>query len=264
MANQKISQMTQYSGNLDSTAIFPTVFSGQNYQVSAGNIANLAVSSITTLSITGDITTGGNVSGGNITTAGIISATGGLTANTLLINSSANILGNLNVQGNITYIDSNVIVTNDLFVELANNQSTYTNINGAGLAAGNSAGAPLTTWTYRSTANAWGTNVNVSVTGNVTASKYIGNGAALTNIVGANVTGTVANATTSATVTASAQPNIASVGTSLTIGTWTIKVGGGGNLVFSVGSSNVMSIDTGGNVSAALNVTAYANVANIS
>jgi hypothetical protein len=41
------------------------------------------------------------------------------------------------------------------------------------------------------------TGTTVSVTGNVTANNFIGNGAALTATTGANVTGTVANATSS-------------------------------------------------------------------
>ena len=64
----------------------------------------------------------------------------------------------------------------------------------------------------------------VSTTGNVTAGYVIGNGSTLTSIAGANVTGTVANATyavsagsatsatTSGTVTTAAQSNITSVG----------------------------------------------------
>ena len=68
---------------------------------------------------------------------------------------------------------------------------------------------------------------NLALTGNITVStgQYYGNGAGLNNITGANVTGTVANATyainaggattatTAGTVTTNAQPNITSVGT---------------------------------------------------
>ena len=56
---------------------------------------------------------------------------------------------------------------------------------------------------------------NLAVTGNIvlTTGSYYGNGSGLTNIAGANVTGTVANATTAGTVTTNAQPNITSVGT---------------------------------------------------
>jgi len=60
------------------------------------------------------------------------------------------------------------------------------------------------------------------VNGALTAVSFVGNGSALTNITGANVTGTVASATsadsatsatTAGTVTTNAQPNITSVGT---------------------------------------------------
>jgi len=56
---------------------------------------------------------------------------------------------------------------------------------------------------------------NLAVTGNIvlTTGSYYGNGSGLTNIAGANVTGTVTSATTAGTVTTNAQPNITSVGT---------------------------------------------------
>jgi len=65
-------------------------------------------------------------------------------------------------------------------------------------------------------------NGNVSFSNTVNATAFVGNGAGLTSITGANVTGTVANATyaanaghatTANTVTDNAQPNITSVGT---------------------------------------------------
>jgi hypothetical protein len=60
-------------------------------------------------------------------------------------------------------------------------------------------------------------NVNISnnviVNANVTANYFIGNGSALTDITGANVTGQVANALIAGTVYTNAQPNITSVGT---------------------------------------------------
>ena len=72
---------------------------------------------------------------------------------------------------------------------------------------------------------------SISTTGNVTAGNFFGNGSGLTSITGANVTGTVANATfattagsagtanTAVTVTGNAQANITSVGvlTSLSV-----------------------------------------------
>ena len=73
------------------------------------------------------------------------------------------------------------------------------------------------------------TGTTVSVTSTVTGSQFNGSGAGLTSIPGANVSGTVANATyatsagsatTAGTVTTAAQPNITSVGTltGLTLG----------------------------------------------
>ena len=74
---------------------------------------------------------------------------------------------------------------------------------------------------------------NVVVNANASANYFIGNGSALTDITGANVTGTVANAnyaaysgnanvansaTTAGTVTTNAQPNITSVGTLSNLG----------------------------------------------
>lgn len=142
----------------------------------------------------GNVSTAGNVSAGNILTAGQISATGNVTGNNFLMYGSGNILGNLNVQGNITFIDSNVIVTNDLYIDLANNQSTYANINGAGFNVGNTGSAPLVTWTYQTAANAWTTNVSISATANVTAAYFIGNGSQLTGITANSIVGSYSNA----------------------------------------------------------------------
>ena len=88
---------------------------------------------------------------------------------------------------------------------------------------------------------------NITSAANIAGTYIIGNASALTSITGANVTGTVANATsavsagTAGTVTTAAQPNITSVGT-LTSLTVTGNATGG----------NVL---TGGQVSAAGNVT---------
>tara|TARA_R110000803_G_scaffold22535_1_gene55978 strand:- start:647 stop:1357 length:711 start_codon:yes stop_codon:yes gene_type:complete len=54
---------------------------------------------------------------------------------------------------------------------------------------------------------------NTVFSGTVTGSTFTGNGAALTAITGANVTGTVPLATSAGIVTTAAQPNITSVGT---------------------------------------------------
>jgi len=91
---------------------------------------------------------------------------------------------------------------------------------------------------------------SISVTGNVNASQFVGNGAPLTTITGANVSGTVANATyatsagtatTAGTVTTAAQANITSVGTLTSLAV--------------TGNTTSGNLLTGGQISAAGNVT---------
>jgi len=139
----------------------------------------------------GNVSVSGNATAGNVLTTGQISATGDVTGNNFFMYGSGNILGNLNVQGNITFIDSNVIVTNDLYIDLANNQSTYANINGAGLNAGNSGTGPLTTWTYNTAANAWTTNVGISATANIVGGNILTAGqiSAAGDVTGGNISG---------------------------------------------------------------------------
>jgi hypothetical protein len=92
------------------------------------------------------------------------------------------------------------------------------------------------------------TGTSLSVTGNVTANYFLGNGSTLSSITGANVTGTVSSATsatsatTAATVTTAAQPNITSVGTLTSISV--------------SGNANVGNLNTIGFISAVGNVTA--------
>jgi hypothetical protein len=182
------------------------------------------IGTLTSLSVSGTTTTG------NLATGGYLSATGNVSGGNLYIGGSATVVGNLQVQGNITFINSNVITTNDLYIELANNQSTYANINGAGLAVG-PAGNPLTYWQYNTSANAWTTNVAVSTTGTVS---------------GASLVGTIATAS---------QTNITAVGTLASLSV-SGNITGGGNIVFNNASSNLTVHDGffGGVVSATGNV----------
>ena len=75
------------------------------------------------------------------------------------------------------------------------------------------------------------TNTTLSVAGNVTATAFIGNGAPLTSITGANVTGQVGNALIAGTVYTNAQPNITSTGTLSTLSV-TGNVSFGDNTLF--------------------------------
>jgi hypothetical protein len=107
------------------------------------------------------------------------------------------------------------------------------------------------------------TGTSLSVTGNVTANYFIGNGSTLTNITGANVTGTVSSATTAGTVTTAAQPNITSTGTlaSLSV-TGLIEGIGGANITGTINASNVV-IQGAGNFSGNGSRITYINGANV-
>ena len=119
-----------------------------------------------------------------------------------------------------------------------------------------------------------GTLTSLAVTGNisganVTATHY-GAATGLTGIPGANVTGTVANATyatsagTAGTVTTNAQPNITSVGTLTSLAvTGNITTGNlsGANLItsnFFSGSGNLLSNIQGANVTGAVSTATTA------
>jgi len=164
------------------------------YAVSAGTVTDNSQPNITSVGTLTSLTVTGNTQSGNLFTGGALSAAGNIFGNNLLIYQNANILGNLNVQGNVTFSDSNVIIIGDLYIELANNAATYADINGAGLQAGNSGTTYLTNWQYNTTANAWSTNVGISAQGNITGNYMFGNGYYLTDINAGNIVGSYGNA----------------------------------------------------------------------
>ena len=131
-------------------------------------------SDVTNTTTTGNLSVTGNISTpASITVAGNVN--GNLIhGNYLIINNDAEIFGNLSVTGNVTFTNSNIVTTNDLYISLANNQTTYSGINGAGLEAG-PIGSPLTYFTYSQPANAWVTNVGLASSGNISAANFNGN-----------------------------------------------------------------------------------------
>jgi hypothetical protein len=92
--------------------------------------------------------------------------------------------------------------------------------------------------------------------GNLTAARFIGNGSGLSSLVGANVTGTVANSTysvsagTAGTVTTNAQPNITSVGTltGLTVGNATANTIFGNGTITATGDISGANLTLSGNL----------------
>ena len=140
----------------------------------------------------------GNVTGGNLVTGGVITATGTVTG------------GNIATAGTV---------------------SATGTITGGNLSTGGSISATVN---ISAAGNVIGGNIVTA--GLVDAGTLSGNGAAISSITGANVTGQVGNALVAGTVYTAAQPNITSVGT--------------------LSSLSVTGTVTGGNISTAGAVTA--------
>ena len=181
-------------------------------------------------------------------------------------------LGNATLQANAT----SLILTNPSGGQLvvSGSSTSYSNaiVNGTSnvdvLLSGNvtisSAGNANILTVTGSGANIAGTlsasgNANV---GNIGAGLFVGSGASLTSIPGANVTGTVSSATTAGTVTTAAQPNITSLGT-----VTSLSISGNSN-IGNIGTAGLITatgnIDGGNlNTAGALSVVGNANVGNI-
>jgi hypothetical protein len=199
-----------------------------NYGTFSGLTVNGTISSA-------NITSSGNVSAANVNvTTGVIYGNGsGLSAIT-----GANVTGTV---ANATYAvsaGSAATATNATYATSAGSAATATTATYATTAgtAGSATTAGTVTTNAQPNITSVGTLTSLAVTGNISAANvtanHFGNGSGLSSIAGANVTGTVANATyatsagtaTSATtatiatiaaaVTANNQPNITSVSTS--------------------------------------------------
>jgi hypothetical protein len=139
------------------------------------------------------------------------------------------VTGNLTVNGTTTTVNSTTVSTNDKNIVLANNATTAAQADGGGITINGAAATML----YSSAAN----RINFS------------------HLLGANINGSASSATTAATVTANAQPNITSVGTlsGLTVGGVT-SLGPVGNLSITGGTSGqVLSTNGSGGLSWAIN-----------
>jgi hypothetical protein len=190
----------------------------------ATTVTGNAQANITSVGILTSLSVTGNINPGNLITAGIVSATGNIsTAGYFLGNFQGNISGNITVPG----ANTQVIYNNNGQANASAGFTFNAGTNALAVTGNTTSGNLLSTGLISATGNILGGNVNatahtgttVSVSGNITASQFIGSGNTLSNIQGANVSGAVANATVAATITSNAQPNITSVGvlTSLSV-----------------------------------------------
>ena len=163
------------------------------------------------VSLTGPVITTANIVAGNIITGGFLGVTGNITSVANITGNNLISTGRVSAVGNITTtanVAGNYFIGNGAFI---------TGITATNIAAAALTGTTLSSNVLYSSLQVVDDLLYLDVVGNVTTQgRFIGSGAGLTSIPGANVTGTVANATyavAAGTVITAAQPNITSVGT---------------------------------------------------
>ena len=183
----------------------------------AGTVTTNAQPNITSVGTLSSLSVNGNITASNIVgilangssnisipaSAGNINFSRGGSANIVVITGTgANIVGTLDVTGNATL--GNVSATNGTFTNVSGNGSALTSITGANVTGTVSSASTAGTVTTNAQPNitSVGTLTGLGVNGTVTAvaftantGVFTGNGNGLSSIVGANVTGTVPNAT---------------------------------------------------------------------
>jgi hypothetical protein len=276
--------ITSVSNINNGTTNMTVVSSGGNIAASVGGTSNVMVITSAAVAITGDLSVSGNATlSGNILGDRIQNGTTQIDIQTL--NGNANITvggvgnvavfsadqitfgGNVLPSANVTYdLGTTTQRWKDLYLsnstiylgnsQISANATAVVITNPAGGTTVLQGATPSVTGAVVSASgNVTGGNLLtgglISATGGITGSQFNGSGAGLTSIPGANVSGTVANATTAVvagTVTTAAQGNITSVGTltALTVsGAITVNSGaaataivnGAGNAVGNIGSS---------------------------
>ena len=270
------------TGNVTGGNIIATgVLISSNTVSVAGNITGGNISAGSGSSTAGSYSASGNITGGNLNTTGTATIGGFTISANTIVSSGATltldpngaggldglvvIAGNLQVNGNTTTINSNVVTTNDLTINFANNAVNSSAANGGGIEVG-PIGSPYITWTYYNIANTWTTAGGISATGNITGGNIsIGSGSSTAgsysasgNVTGGNIvygTGVVSGTGTvyAATVNAATIGNASAVHNGATVSA-TGNVTGGNIIATGVLiSSNTVSVAgniTGGNISA--------------
>ena len=267
------------TGNITGGNISATNYTGTNVSVSG---------TVTAASTVGGVITGssasvsGNITGGNLNTTGT-AIIGGFTisGNTLITSGTTFTIdpngsggldglvvinGNLQVNGNTTTINSNVVSTNDLTVNYANNAINSAAANGGGIEIG-PIGSPFITWLYNNTANVFTSSGGISAVGGVTAASVAGgvitgSSASVTGAVTAasTVGGIITGSSISVSGNISAGGNITNSTTMSTNTVSAVTVSASGNIT----SGNISATNhTGTNVSVTGTVTAASTVGGV-
>lgn len=133
----------------------------------------------------------------------------------LILNTTSSTIQELPAGDNLDLSGSNISNVANI-TSAANVTASFFIGNGSSLTGVSASPAGSNTQIQFNNAGAFGGNSTFTIntsTGVLAAPNFSGNGASLSSITGANVTGTVPTATTAGTVTTAAQPNITSVGT---------------------------------------------------
>jgi hypothetical protein len=132
-----------------------------NAQPNITSLGNLTSVNVTGPAIFGTPTANATTISGNTISSGTAGTTLNLGYNVI-------IPGNLQVQGNTTTVNSNTVAINDLTFVVANNASTSTLANGAGIFVGPEP-AHYAGFYYVSATNSWNMDLPLNVSGNVSA-----------------------------------------------------------------------------------------------
>jgi len=160
------------TGSATAASTVGGVITGTSTSVTGTQTAASTVGGVITgssASVTGTVT-GTSVVGGSITIASN-NITGSGSTLTIDPNGAGGvdgavvIAGNLSVQGNVTYIDSNVITTNEKSITLANNVNTGSQADGAGIDVGNNT---LAYWRFNNATTSWQSNISLTPASNAT------------------------------------------------------------------------------------------------
>jgi hypothetical protein len=211
---------------LSATTVTATTLNGTLGTASQTNITS--VGTLGSLSVTGNVDAG-NVNGtGGVFTyvsgdgANLTSTAGANVTGEVSFAATANAVAGANVSGEVGFAAvANSVAGANVSGEVSN-AATANAVAGANVSGTVALASVAGTVSGAAQANitSLGTLTGLGVNGTITASAitantgvFTGDAGGLSNVVGANVTGTVSSATTAGTVTTAAQPNITSVGT---------------------------------------------------